>query len=339
MLRIHFTNDDLGRTCVTAVPNYLWEAVNGVQLLQNREGSLIFDDWRRAVRTTARHTPLWDEIGIFAAVCPHAPYFPDFLTPAAPFLGLDDGIDLVLSTPRRRLHDELSRLAASRSLPGWAAALAVGDPITLRRIGTVIRHFHAGAIAPYLQCIHTALNAECASRAWIALRGGTEALLASFAPLMTWTPPVLEVRYPFPQTLHLRGRGLRLVPSFFCWRNPITLADPDLTPTLVYPIEHRPGWTRHDAHHTRSTLAALIGSTRARLLEAAAEGRTTTELARLANISAATATHHTTVLRDSNLIASRRKANTVIHTITPMGMRLLTTTAPTIRRPSQANWP
>jgi DNA-binding transcriptional ArsR family regulator len=331
MLQIHFTSDDLGRTRVPSVPDVMWEAVNGVQLLQNREGRLIFDGWRRAVRKDARRTPIETAIRTFATLAPYAEYFPDFLTPGSPSEGIDADVDRVLSTPRRQLHEEMTRLATDRPLPGWAAGVAAGDPDTLHRVGTVIHRFHDVAIKPYLGRISAELSAECAERARVAIRGGTEALLDSFRPLMNWTPPVLNVRFPFTRTLHLSGRGLRLVPSFFCWRYPITLADPDLTPTLVYPIDHRPGWTppRHnDNQPNRSGLAALIGSTRAVILEATADGCTTTQVARLARISPATASHHASVLRDANLITSQRDANTVVHTATPLGMALLNSTPP-----------
>jgi DNA-binding transcriptional ArsR family regulator len=136
--------------------------------------------------------------------------------------------------------------------------------------------------------------------------------------LMTWTPPVLKARYPFADTLHLGGRGLRLVPSFFCWRYPVKLADPRLTPTLVYPIEHRPC-----SPHTRSSLGALMGPTRATLLKNMVDGCSTTQAARRAGISPPTATHHAKILRDANLITSRRDANAVVHTVTALGMALL----------------
>jgi DNA-binding transcriptional ArsR family regulator len=329
MLQIHFTSDDLGRVRVPSVPDVMWEAVNGVQLLQNREGQLIFDGWRRAVRKEARRPPIETAIRTFATLAPNAEYFPDFLTPGSPSEGIDAGIDRVLSTPRRQLREEMTRLATDRPLPGWAGDVAAGDPNTLRRIGTVIHQFHDVATKPYLGRINAELSAECAERARIAIRGGTEALLDSFRPLMSWTPPVLNVRFPFTRTLHLGGRGLRLVPSFFCWRYPITLADPDLTPTLVYPIDHRPGWpspVQNDDHPNRSGLAALIGSTRAVILDAMADGCTTTQVARLASISPATASHHANVLRDANLITSQRDANTVVHTATSLGMALLNAT-------------
>ena len=41
--------------------------------------------------------------------------------------------------------------------------------------------------------------------------------------------------------LYLDGRGIELQPSAFCWQVPTKLRDPELTPILVYPIQHAPG--------------------------------------------------------------------------------------------------
>ena len=44
--------------------------------------------------------------------------------------------------------------------------------------------------------------------------------------------------------LYLDGRGIELQPSAFCWQVPTKLRDPELTPILVYPIQHAPGILR-----------------------------------------------------------------------------------------------
>ena len=54
---------------------------------------------------------------------------------------------------------------------------------------------------------------------------------------MRWAGGELRVDYPVDQEMHLGGRGLVLVPSYFCWRYPVTLLDPDLPPVLIYPAE------------------------------------------------------------------------------------------------------
>jgi DNA-binding MarR family transcriptional regulator len=53
------------------------------------------------------------------------------------------------------------------------------------------------------------------------------------------------------------------------------------------------------------------------------DGCTTGELARRIGISAPTASQHTLILREANLIVSTRNRHTVIHTLTPLGAALL----------------
>jgi hypothetical protein len=117
---------------------------------------------------------------------------------------------------------------------------------------------------------------------------------------MRWRSPVLEVRYPINRTIHLAGRGLRLIPSYFCWQNAITLADNDLSPILVYPVLRE----LPSPKDGEVTAAALLGKTRAAVLRA-------------------TTSHHLTVLRDSGLISTHRHDKTVLHVLTPLGAALL----------------
>ncbi|MFD5208718.1 ArsR family transcriptional regulator (plasmid) [Streptomyces anulatus] len=72
-------------------------------------------------------------------------------------------------------------------------------------------------------------------------------------------------------------------------------------------------------------LAALLGTTRARVLVriAARDQATTSDLVGELEVSAATVSHHTAVLRESALITSRRDGGSVRHTITPLGLSLL----------------
>jgi DNA-binding transcriptional ArsR family regulator len=129
--------------------------------------------------------------------------------------------------------------------------------------------------------------------------------------------------------LRLGGRGLRLVPSYFCWRSPVSLVDEEMPPVLIYPLQRsRPAAPARPAD---ASLAALLGRTRAAALRSLALAATTSELARFLGVSPATATHHTTVLRDAGLITSLRSQNTVLHTLTPLGAAML---RPTRQGPS-----
>jgi DNA-binding transcriptional ArsR family regulator len=154
-------------------------------------------------------------------------------------------------------------------------------------------------------------------------------VFASLAPLVTWAPPVLLVHdYPVDRDLVLGGRGLRLIPSYFCFGAPVALADPDLDPVLVYPA--LPGQARildrtvtPTADGARPGAAALLGPTRLAVLQATSVSLTTTELARIIGISPATASYHTAVLRSAGLIASHRSANMMLHLATPLARMML----------------
>lgn len=308
-LRIHFTSADLARTSVAPEPNPLWEMVFSRLRLADPDPPVVLAPWLARVR--ANRARLAPGVRVLAALTPRGPYFPDFLTPPEGQQGLDAGLRAILSTPKRRLNDELGRLAEWWPVPSWARPIGDGQLSTLTR---VLRTYHDVAIAPYAELARPWLEAEQAHRTQTG-----DALLRGMAPLMRWCPPVLEVPYGVTRDMHLRGRGLLLVPSFFCRHTPVALADDDLPPTLVYPID-----PRHYLHTTVSKpLNALLGATRATVLTAIDTGTTTTELARRAGTSPASVSRHTQVLRDAGLVETTRHGTAVQHTLTPLGIAML----------------
>jgi DNA-binding transcriptional ArsR family regulator len=114
---------------------------------------------------------------------------------------------------------------------------------------------------------------------------------------------------------------LLLVPSYFkFWSKPMALVDPELPPVLVYPVDRKVMATGGTGH---AHLVALLGRTRAAVLELATAGTTTGELARRLSVSPAAASQHIGVLRESGLVISSRHGNTVHHTLTPLGTAML----------------
>lgn len=323
MLRIHFTDDDLVRIRVAPEPDVMWEIANSVQLLQNREGGPVFDVWRKRVRArvTASDT-LREHIGLLSTLYPSCRYFPDFLTPAGAGSDVDAGIDAVLRTPRDRLQSELAELANVRRLPSWVRDFAAARRTVTRRVDRALRGYHHEVMAPHLEHIGDGVEEYRMMLAHALLDGGVEALIGALTPAVRWRPPVLEADYPMTHDVVLAGRGLTLVPSFFCWRNPVSMADPDLPPVLVLPVRHQPGWlapVRMPGRWPDRRLAALLGPTRAKILAASMLASTTTELSRRAGVSPATASHHTAALRDAGLLTSTRVDNRMMHAITPLG--------------------
>lgn len=138
---------------------------------------------------------------------------------------------------------------------------------------------------------------------------------------------MLEVNYVKKQELHLHGRGLHLIPSYFCYDTTVSFADPGLTLILIYPVERDLRWAAGAAADRRS-LEALLGRTRTAVLYAADAGVTTTQLSRLLDISPSSASRHSTVLRDAGLIATHRCGRAVLHTLTTLGRQLISQAAP-----------
>ncbi|MDX3387553.1 DUF5937 family protein [Streptomyces niveiscabiei] len=320
MLRFHFTPEDLTRLRVAAGPHPLWEITVSLHRFQTREGRWAHASWYRTACSTLRETGLDRTVmPLLLPLFPRARYFPDFLTPTEGIEGLDAGLDSILSTPRRRVADEVARLQSTVGAPAWVHRVAEGE--ARRQLVHALRTYYRTVIAPHEEHIHERLHAERARYTRTLSRVGIEAVLADLTPAIRWRHPVLEIpAYPHRRDVHLDGRGLLLIPSYFCWNTPVALADPGLPPVLMYPVQHIPATAPPTAC---APLNGLLGPTRAAILRAAASGSTTTEAARHAGVTPTTASHHTTRLRDAGLITSHRYANTVLHTLTPLGAALL----------------
>lgn len=323
MLRIHFTGADLENVRLARRPDLLWEIVCSVCRLQTREEPLAFGPWRRVAGTLLRQggTALKSASALRSLV-PNAAYFPDFLTPPSEN-AVDDlrvGVDRVLTTPRRRLRQEMTLLSASGARPWAGAALARGDVPALTALGRHLRTYYEQFLAPVWGRVGAATAADLALRTRALVDGGNHALLNSLRPMAVWESPVLTVDYPVDRDLYLGGRGLLLVPSYFCARRPVALADDGLRPVLVTPVDRACSWPTASPR----TLSRLLGSTRAALLyEAAVRESTTSELAEATGASLPSASQQLAALRDGGLVVSRRDGKCVRHTATPLGRQLL----------------
>ncbi|GAA1876179.1 ArsR/SmtB family transcription factor [Asanoa iriomotensis] len=322
-MRIHFTKHDLARTHLADGFDAMWELVNSLQALQGGYGGSTCAAWRRRTAAELRQAGLDRTVRhrLFP-IAPHAAYFPDLLTPPEGRLGPAAAVEALSHTPSRRLAAEIGRLGGTAGAGGWLDDLRAGRPRALGELGATLRAYYRHAIAPHVDAIGASVHDDLAARRVEVRDRGVEALLATFRPMLRWEPPFLEVpRHPSRRDIRLDGRGLVLVPSYFCRLHPLTIFDPDLPQVLVYPVAHRTASPRPGAGDR--PLVRLLGETRAMVLLAARGGATNGELARRLGISAAAVSHHTTILRDAGLLASRRSGATVQHSITRLGAAIV----------------
>lgn len=217
------------------------------------------------------------------------------------------------------MRAEVRQLNSSSTL---LQGIALGELAALCGLRDAFQGFHQDVIAPELGSLEAARRVDLTRRMHSFVQDGVDALLTEVSTVGVWAPPVLTLPYPVDQDVFLAGRGLRLVPSFFCLRDPVTFADPSLAPTLVFPID--PATRLLAAEHERGDrLGALLGVTRGAILRAAVDGCTTRSLIRRVGVAPATITHHTTILRDAGMITTRRDGNTATYYITPLGVQLL----------------
>ncbi|MGW1203453.1 ArsR/SmtB family transcription factor [Streptomyces cyaneofuscatus] len=324
MLRIHFGSADLGRLRLAPQPDVMWETV--LSLHQLLAPDPFFAPWSRLARKALAAAGLGREAHLLTVLAPASSYFPDFLTPPGHTTAFEAGVEEVLSTGARRLRSETDTLAGTRSRPSaWLDDIGAGRPRALRHLGDALHRYHAAVLAPYAP-----EGAECAGReatrhAGRTLELGGEALLSGLGPGLRWLPPVLEVDYPVSRVLELDGRGLLLIPSFFCHNRPVAFADPELPPVLIYPVARGPLWIPRAAHGAPSghALEVLIGTSRAAALRCLTTGHSTTALAAQLCTSVATASRHATALRRAGLVVTERLGSSVLHSRTPLGTALV----------------
>lgn len=325
MWRIHFTAQDLVRTRIAPTLGPLAETMFGLHNLRCAKSlphSLA--PWRKAVgrSVTSRMRPL-------AALAPAGTMGVDLWTLTGEAPTIEAGIEALLAMRPEHVRSELEFFAGDSDLPGWAWTLADRDGRSRRELADAALACYRALLAPHWAKVRGHLDAERGARARVFLQQGIEGVLSSLHPKIRWNSPVLEVLMCGEFDVHLRGRGLALVPSLFIGDRLLLLSDlhrPDEPARLVYPAAADPVaaarlWS--DGAGQGAALAALLGHNRAAVLLRIGEGCTTSELAQRAGISLASASQHASILRAAGLVTTRREGGAVLHTLTALGTGLL----------------
>ncbi|MER5311984.1 helix-turn-helix domain-containing protein [Streptomyces sp. NPDC002773] len=303
MQRIHFSSADLARTRLRTSAGPLVETAFAAVLLGRGVGA-PYAGWRRQV--SKRLPPPRPGQGPGAEA--------DELVRRALEYGGEDGV---------------------RATP--AGATATPGPATPPRLrgsagtapGPDLPDIWRAAVAPYWDKVLEYLEADCEARGRAVMAGGVEQLLSTAHPRITWTSPVLEIPGGPEGDVVLGGRGLVLAPSVFLNHRPGQLIwpqDGSGRPTLVVaapPRAHEAEVLWAEPDETTEALGALVGQTRAAALRVLRAACTTTELADRLGISPAGASQHAAVLRRTGLITSRRVRNSMLHSVSPLGLALL----------------
>lgn len=332
-LRIHFTPQDLARTRLAEGPRPMLELDIALRLLQEESHPTRFGPWRRESlrRLSPRVRGLFDLI-------PPTGWTVDFLDHATAD-SLDEALDRIRATPAARLRADMETWAergGARRIPAWTRSLG-SDRRLLQELAHTAGHAYQQVIAPYQRQLDALSGADQTLRRRQLGHGGLDTLLSGLNPRhIRWRPPVLELTMASGADgdIPLLGRGLLLIPSVFGAVYPALNDEAEPQPWLTYPVGLRetdlclpPTDTARALSTVPDSLAALLGHTRAVVLWTIARhpGCTTTELARRAGISPASASQHATVLRTAGLTTTTRHHNAALHAASPLGTGLLDT--------------
>jgi DNA-binding MarR family transcriptional regulator len=257
-------------------------------------------------------------------------YYPDFLTPVGgPSLAdIERELDEVRATPEDRAHAEIERAlstAAQRSFtpPAPEVEALLRSRGAAGRLTDQLMLVWTELIAPSWQRIRDVLDRDVLHRSRALARGGPAGLFDGLAPLVTLDEPELRVQCKgYDETRALDGRGILLKPSVFIWPYTAVTLDETRPLEVIYPARGVASLFS-SAQHQDAALAALIGTTRARVLAMLDEPMHTSGLARIFGRSPGNIADHLKVLRASGLIQRARAGRQVIYSRTPLGEALL----------------
>jgi DNA-binding transcriptional ArsR family regulator len=312
MLRVPFTAEDLLQTRFAPDPAPLLELGIALAVLQRRDA--LFERWRRQGRAALPRAA-----GPMLELVPPSATGPLFLDPISE--GLEDGLDTVMSTPQPTVAEELSRVFAPNRATSFIKALRDRDREAWASLALAIRASHRALLADQWPRVQAGYRAEVSLRAGIFAQQGVRGVLTSIYPGTTWEANVLAIPIETRLRIKLDGRGVTLMPSVLWRGRPLFARHPDGSLLIVYAAATPLPLLYGDL--SGSSLAALLGTTRAAMLALAATNPTTSELARQIEVSVASASGHTKVLRECGLITTRRDGKAVRHALTGLGEQLV----------------
>jgi DNA-binding transcriptional ArsR family regulator len=238
---------------------------------------------------------------------------------------IDEQLALVAAYPPEHLKADLEVVWQGRELPPAAQRLVADGAAGARRLADAVGAYWEAAIEPHWRQIRMLLDADVAYRASQLARGGISAMMSDLHPAISVGEGAFEIRARAQVEHDLAGAGILLIPSVYVWPYiNIDLGQPEET-SLTYAARGvgtlwEPAAARAAAD---DPLAALLGRTRATILETLAVAQSTTDLARRLRQSASTISSHLAILRRCGMVTCWPSGRRVLYERTPLASSLL----------------
>ncbi len=322
----------------------------------------VVDTVRRRDRHPAPHARAWYVraregvpprlLGLLEALVPaDHDYTPDFLTPVPdPGVSVAAQLDAIAATPPpvvehhldvglrgRTVRPEVAELFGSaaayetwrRAPPEVLAGLIERGPATLAAVAAeAVGAFFEVAIREDWPSVADVLDADIRSRGDVLTRHGAVAMLDRLGPGIGWRTTGVSLERTYDGVIDWADDGLLLVPSTSHVGAAQIAAERPQTPMVTYRADGIARLWDRPAPAVGAPVAHLLGETRAALLGALADPRSTGELARELHLSEPTVSYHLQILLAAGLLVRRRRGRQVLYQHTALGTSLLAGEAP-----------
>lgn len=307
-----FTADDVARIRFAFSPVH--ELVLSLVVLRAPARHSLHLPWIRSARPRLAGLDLSE---LFALV-PVRGIVADFLSPSptSPLPDFAAELDLIRNTAADRVVGDLADVP---DIPDGIRDRILADPRgAVDRIATTLQDYWDRAFAEHWPQVRSLLEADVLWRSRRLAVGGAAALFDDLHETVSWHGDRLTATDPWHYSGSLSGEGLLLVPSAMAWPAVRKMVEP-YQPVISYPARAVATlWEKAEAPSAEA-LAALIGRTRAQLLDALAEPRSTTALARLLAVTPGAVSQHLSVLRSNGLVSRTRIGGSVLYRRTARG--------------------
>jgi uncharacterized protein DUF5937/helix-turn-helix protein len=322
MIEVRFDADSMSGVRFGVSP--LFETTLSVSALRNPGAAAVHLPWIEQ----ARHLAAGLDLEPLQLLMRKDAYAPDFINPppSGPAAELEEELQLMLSTPSAQIREEVQRCYSDTRLPARLEPFIQKPRAAVRELVEVLRAYWELAIAEHWPRICTLLEHDILYRARQLTDAGSRALFEDLDPSISWCREgvlLIDKRECDLSAVNLDGRGLLLMPSAFSWPKVTMITAAPWQPTVVYPARGVGMLWEPERPAPPDALARLLGSSRASILSALDCPRSTTEIARILELTPGGVSQHLGVLHSAGLVQRRRDQRVVLYLRSESGDALM----------------